>query len=293
MEPDSIPDLAGLLEWGRERLKSAGVEDFDISAEILLRDIIGFSRADLFTNPDSAPEQSTIEKYKEYIRRRSSREPLQYITGTTEFYNITIKCDPRALIPRPETEILVETVIDRLRGIESPAILDIGTGSGNIAIALVKNINGSEITGIDISDDALDLARSNAEINGFSDRIRFQNVNIEDRALTDRLGKYNCVVSNPPYVSEDQKSVLQPEVTKFEPEIALFSSGDPLRFYKIIISRADDLLLSGGLLAFEVGMGQAGEVGELMELSKLVKIEIINDLAGIERIIIGYKTQPA
>lgn len=289
MEPDSIPDLVGLLEWGKERLKSAGVEDFDISAEILLRDIIGFSRADLFTNPNSVPEQSTIEKYKRYISRRSAREPLQYITGTTEFCNITIKCDPRALIPRPETEILVETAIDRLRGVESPAILDIGTGSGNIAIALVKNINGSEVTGIDISDDALDLARSNADLNGFSDRIRFQNVNIEDRAFAEGLGKYDCVVSNPPYVSEDQKGTLQPEVTKFEPEIALFSPSDSLRFYKIIISRGNDLLLADGLLAFEVGMGQAGEVRELMELSELVKIEIINDLAGIERIVIGYK----
>lgn len=290
MEPDSIPDLVGLLEWGKEQLKLAGVEDFDISAEVLLRDIVGLSRADLFTNPDSAPEQSTIEKYKKYIRRRSAREPLQYITGTTEFYNITIKCDPRALIPRPETEILVETVIDRLRGIESPAILDIGTGSGNIAITLAKNINGSEVTGIDISDDVLDLAHSNAELNGISDRIHFQNRDIEDRAFADGLGKYNCVVSNPPYVSEDQKGILQPEVTEFEPEIALFSPGDPLRFYKIIISRVDDLLPSDGLLAFEVGMGQAGEVRKLMELSKLVKIEIINDLAGIERIVIGYKT---
>ena len=287
MESDSCPAIAELLIWGKDQLKLAGVEDFDISAEILLRDILGFSRAELFTSLNIIPSKIQYDKYRENISRRSSRTPLQYITGSTEFYNVTIKCDPRALIPRPETEMLVETVIDRLRPIQSPSILDIGTGSGNIAIALAWNIDGAKVAGVDISREAADLAGSNAELNEVAKNCRFLVGDIDDEKFVESLGRFHCVVSNPPYVSEDQKDTLQPEVIEFEPGIALFSLGDPLRFYKVIVARSASLLYPGGLLAFEVGMGQAREVQDLMRAARFENLEIIRDLAGIERVVAG------
>ncbi|MEE9553564.1 MAG: peptide chain release factor N(5)-glutamine methyltransferase [candidate division Zixibacteria bacterium] len=287
MASDSFPSLGELLRWGKERLKSAAIEDYNISAEVLLRDIYTLSRAELHTNLNIVPDRSGIEKYEEYIQRRSAREPLQYITGTTEFFNIIVKCDPRALIPRPETEILVEAVIDRLKGIKKPKILDIGTGSGNIAIALAKNIEDAEVVAVDISSDAIELARSNAELNDISERVLFRIGDIGDRGFIQSLGEFNCVASNPPYVSEDQKDIIQPEVIKFEPEIALFSPGDPLHFYQIIIESSDDLMLVDGLLAVEVGMGQASKVKDLMLSANFYDVEIIRDLAGVERIVTG------
>jgi len=287
---DKSPDSRELLNWGRAKLKSAGIEDCDISAEILLREALGLSRAELLTNIDFVPNHSQAEKYRKFIDQRSRRMPLQYITRLTEFYNVFIKCDPRALIPRPETEILVETVIRKLKHLEFPSILDIGTGSGNIAIALAKNIDGAQSVGVDISEKALELARSNATLNGVSGRSRFVAGDISDVKFVESLGHFDCVVSNPPYVSEAQKDMLQPEVIEFEPKVALFSPGNPLRFFEIIVGATTHLLREKGVMAFEVGLGQAGDIKKMMLSAGFESVEISKDLAGRDRVITAIRT---
>ena len=286
---DETLDIGALLDWGKEKLKAAGIDDYIVSAEILIRHALNLSRSELIISRGKKPSTSEINRYKQQVEQRTHRVPLQYITGTTEFYSVIIKCDRRALIPRPETEVLVETIIQKLKNEDTPSILDIGVGSGNIAVALAKNIKGSKVTGIEISPDALDLACENAALNGVSDSLRLIQGNIDDPDFMRSLGAFDCVVSNPPYVSEDDKESLMPEVREFEPAVALFSRGDPLRFFKIIIKASKFLLKPGGILAFEAGLGQAETVSKMMISAGLKELEITKDLAGIDRIIIGRK----
>jgi len=279
-------DLDTLLRWGKGRLKAAGIEDYEISAEILLRDLLNLSRSELILLTNRRIDSNKIDEYKSLIEKRLRRVPLQYLIEFVEFYNIRLKCDPRAMIPRPETEVLVETVIKQLKDKNSPLILDIGTGSGNIAIALAKNITDSRVTGIDISEEALELAEFNAELNDIRGRLNLLSGDIKDKNFAKSLGVFDCVVSNPPYVSEDEIDRLQPEVVEFEPKNALISPEDPSGFFKAILGSVPDILKQGGLLAFEVGLGQANDVGDLMS-EKFEGIELIKDLAGINRVVIG------
>jgi release factor glutamine methyltransferase len=279
-------DLDALLRWGRDRLKSAGIDDHEISAEILLRDLFNFSRSELILQSNKRVDSNKIDDYRSLIEKRSEHIPLQYLIEFVEFYNIRLKCDRRALIPRPETEILVETVIERLKDKDSPKILDIGTGSGNIAISLAKNITDSKVTGIDISEEALELAEFNVALNDIRGRLNLLSGDIKDENFVKSLGRFDCVVSNPPYISEDEIDGLQPEVVEFEPRCALVSPGDPLGFFKVILESIPEILRPEGLLAFEVGLGQAQDVRDLMS-GKFDMIELIKDLTGINRIVIG------
>lgn len=279
-------ELGPLLGWGKKHLKKAGIEDFDVSAEILLGNLLSLKRSELLLNPEQEIDPVIIEEYKKLISARSRHVPLQYLIGYVEFYNIRLKCDPRALIPRPETEILVDNVIDQLKNYQSPKILDIGSGSGNIAIALAVNIKNSSVIGVDISGDAIGLAVENAGLNNVNDRVRFLEGDISDAGFVEALDMFDCIAANPPYVAEYEMEKLQPEVIDHEPKIALFSKEDPLRFFKIITNIAPSMLIIGGLMAFEIGFGQSNDVEAIMS-DKFEKIEIAKDLAGIERVMTG------
>jgi release factor glutamine methyltransferase len=283
--------LNDLLIRGKETLKSAGIDDYDISAELLLRSVLKLNRSQLILSLKNPALPEIDIKYKALIEKRASHVPLQHLLGEVEFYNITLLSDPRALIPRPETEVLVETVLKKIERMESPKILDIGTGSGNIAIALAKNLSGSHVTGIDISREALGLAISNANLNRIENRISFIKGNILNIDFTRSLGLFDCVVSNPPYVSLSERDALQPEVAEFEPREAVFAGDDPLLFYKTIVADISYILHSGGLLAFEMGLGQANSVASLMALA-FNDITITKDLTGIERVITGVYAGP-
>ena len=279
-------DLDALLRWGKDRLRAAGIDDYEISAEILLRDLLNLSRSELILLTNRRIDSNKIDEYKSLIEKRSKRVPLQYLIEFVEFYNIRLKCDRRAMIPRPETEILVEAAIKRLKDKNSPEILDIGTGSGNIAISLAENIPDSTVTGIDISEEALELAEFNVELNNIRGRLNLLCGDIKDEDFVKSLGLFDCVVSNPPYVSEDEIDRLQPEVVEFEPRNALISPEDPLGFFRAILKSVPYILRPGGLLALEVGLGQAGDVKALM-LERFKKIDIVRDLAGIDRVAAG------
>ena len=276
--------LGDLLSWGKEKLNREGVDDLD--AELLLRSILGQSRSQLLLNPQGEISPEKEKEYESLIEKRASRIPLQYLTGIVEFYNIELLCDIRALIPRPETEILVETVLQKLSDFPSAKILDIGTGTGNIAIGLAKNLPNSHVTSMDISRGALDLAASNARLNGVQEQINLIQGDILDREFIKTIGHFDCVISNPPYVATADRENLQPEVAKHEPEIAIFAGDDPLIFYKTIVSDISYILNSQGLLAFELGLGQAGEIQDLMKPA-FKELSVIKDLAGLERIVTG------
>ncbi len=286
MDTGHSPDIFSLLKRGKDYLKKAAIEDYEISAEILLGNLLGLKRSELFLNPKTKINQGKKIEYENLIEERAKRVPLQYLTGIVEFYNITLKCDRRALIPRPETEMLTEIVIEKMKGYKAPKILDIGTGSGNIAVALAKNIECSLVVGVDISKDSLALASENAVLNMVRNRVELIEGDILDKKFVRSLEKYDCVVSNPPYVSENEKKNLQPEVIEHEPNIALFSEGDSLKFFKGIIDTAPAILKPGGFLAFEVGLGQSNDVIDIMS-ERFIEVTVSKDLAGIDRVVIG------
>jgi release factor glutamine methyltransferase len=281
---DEGPDVRTLLSRAKDRLKRAGIPDYTISAEIILRDLLDSSRSELILNSAVKIDSDTAGKYEELIEKRADRYPLQYLTGSVEFCNVKLRCDARALIPRPETEILVETVIGKLKGKGRPSILDIGTGSGNIAIALARNLPGTRIIGVDISQEALDLAADNIKLNNVQDRIELLAGDINDDTFVAALGSFDCVVSNPPYVSEEEAADLQPEVIEFEPHIALFCPGEPLAFFKAILKSLSIVLKPGGLLALEMPMGRSKEITKIFSAG-FTGIEIFRDLAGIQRVL--------
>jgi len=286
LESKSLATPVDVINWGKKVLKEGGIEDFTVSAEILLAHLLGKKRSEILIDNRSETDSGIIEKYKKLIKRRLTKEPLQYITGINEFYNVSIKCDKRALIPRPETEILCETTLELLKDNNTPKILDIGTGSGAIALALRRNMKKSRIIGTDISLDALDLANENIKVNNVNSGLEFVSGDIFDDSFVKSLGKFDCVVSNPPYVAENEKEILQPDVIDHEPHVALFSPGDSLAFYKRIIEITKLLLDPDGLLAFETGYDQASKVVELMN-ERFDSVKVIKDLAGIDRVVTG------
>jgi release factor glutamine methyltransferase len=285
--PDDRITIDSLINLGIERLKKADVKDSRICAELTLCKLLNVSRHFILIEKNKIVDPQIAVQFREYMERRASRIPLQYILGETEFYGLPFKCDSRALIPRPESEILVEIVLKEMVKIEKPRILDIGTGSGNISISLAKNLPNARVEALDISVEALQLAQENAGINSVISQIEFIAGDFEDAEFMRSLGNFNCVVSNPPYVSLDEKNILEPEVQNYEPEDALYAGHDPLSSYKTIIPALPRLLLKNGFFAFEIGFGQRLGIIKLFN-SEFYDIEISKDYSGIDRIISGF-----
>ena len=280
---NSIQDLLG---WGIARLNQAEVKDSRISSERILCKLLNVQRHFLILENSKTIDSKIADEFKNSIEKRARRIPLQYIIGETEFYGLPFKSDLRALIPRPETEILVDLVIKKLIADHNFKLLDIGTGSGIIAVVLARHIPGLKIVATDISPEALQLAAENARLNSVSQNIEFVKADFNDINEMRALGKFNCVVSNPPYVSVHEKSILDPEVYNFEPAIALFSGDDTLASYKAIIKTLPYILSDNGMFAFEMGSGQYLEILKLFD-SNFADLDITKDLAGIERVISG------
>lgn len=257
--PSSIPYL---LTWASDILRKAGVSSPRVDAEWTLAHVLQCPRSELPVRARQPLAEARRAAFRDLIFRRANRVPLQHLLGDTEFYGLPFCASPAGFIPRPETETLVEVAIDRLTDCPNPRILDIGTGSGIIAIALAKELPGSRVVGVDISRSALCLARQNARLNGVSDRVSF--------LLTDLLAPFatpecfHAILSNPPYIRSDEIDALQPEVCAFDPRVALDGGGDGLDFYRKIIPRSMPLLARGGLLGLEIGQGQADAVAQLI-----------------------------
>jgi release factor glutamine methyltransferase len=284
-----MPESIGrLYERGKERLRQAGIADAEISIRLILQNRLKKNPVRLQLSLGETIDESTIRLIESDIERRAGNYPLQYIIGEVEFYNIKLKIDERALIPRPETEILVEQAITRAKGIRKPGILDIGVGSGNISIALAVNIPGARITAVDISDKAIELAKENAQLNKAESRIGFILGDCLQSQFWNLVGKFDIVVSNPPYVDEDDFKSLQAEVRDHEPKIALVAEGDVLKYYRAISLGLTLALNRGGFALFEVGYNQAESVAIILrDMFPSMKIEIVNDLNSIRRVVIG------
>jgi release factor glutamine methyltransferase len=280
--------LMDVLKKAVSFLNSKAVENPRLNAELLLCQVLDISRLDLYLQFDRPLTNDERNRYKELLRRRGSYEPLQYILGETEFMSLRFKVSPHVLIPRPETEVLIEKVMDCMKDRPRTHLLDIGTGSGNIAVSLARYIKDTEVVASDISSDILSVARHNAEVNGVSNRIRF----IQTEVSTDSLQKefpasFDAVVSNPPYVALGEWDALPREIQRYEPRVALCDEGDGLTFYPVIAQKGQELLKTEGFLFVEVGDGQGDRVQSILEKAGYISVTIYPDLNGIKRVVSG------
>jgi release factor glutamine methyltransferase len=257
-------------------------------AELLLLHVLELDRASLLAHPTRAltPRQSAF--YEIAIARRLGLEPIQYITGRQEFYGLELKVTPATLIPRPETEHLVEAVLQRLPGDQSFEILDIGTGTGAIALALAAHLPMARITALDLSAEALEVARENARVHHLDHLISFVVSDLFDSLpVTNRTESFDVIVSNPPYIAETDRDGLHPQVRDHEPAQALFGGPEGLDIYRRMIPLAYTALRPGGLLALEIGEGQREALTDLLAGWK--NPVFIPDLQGIPRIVLAVR----
>ena len=270
------------LEASVDALQAAGVEDPRLDAELLLGEAMGCERSALIADGGAEVPAPSARLFGEMVRRRLRREPVAYILGRKGFRNLELLVDRRVLIPRPETELLVELALE----VEPASVLDVGTGSGAIALAVADELPTCGVTATDTAPGALEVARANAERLGLADRVRF----LEGTVPED--GEFDLVLANLPYVAERDWPSLQPEVTQWEPREALLAGPDGLDAYRTFIpgcgrALASDRGLTSTTLAVEVGEGQAPAVTALMEEASFERIEARRDLAGIERVVLG------
>jgi len=251
-------------------------------AESLLLHLAGKNRAWLLTHLEDEFGGCTAIGYAGLLDRRAQGEPLQYITGETEFYGLPFRVTRDVLIPRPETEHLVENVLKLSGSFATPRIVDVGTGSGAIAVALAHKLPQAQITAVDISTPALALARRNAEQNGVAARIRFLS---GDLLAPIAAEQFDIVVSNPPYVPSADRASLAVEVRDYEPALALFAGDDGLQVYRRLIPAAFAALAPGGYVALEIGCGQVPAIRSLMIDSGFEQIEFLPDLQNIPRVV--------
>ena len=269
-------------------LAAKGVESARTNAELLLGHLLKCNRLDLYLKFDQPLSENEIELYREFLKRRGMFEPLQYIIGSVEFYGLKIKVTPSVLIPRPETELLVETVINSVDKEDELNILDIGCGSGNISVALAANFPNSIVTGIDISADAIKIAKENAGLHNLSSRINFSLKDILKDVSFDSK-KFDIIVSNPPYVSEMDFEKVQPEIKNYEPDVAVTDHSDGFVFFRKISRISDKILRQQGMLFFEVAVNQSDHVKKILLNNGFENINIVKDYQNIERIIYGIK----
>jgi release factor glutamine methyltransferase len=274
------------LTASTDALRAAGIDDPRLDAELLLAEAIGWDRARLAANPEAEIPPPAARRFGEMVRRRLRREPVAYILGRRGFRHLELAVDPRVLIPRPETEMLVELALE----LKPDRVLDVGTGSGAIALAVAAELPDCAVTATDTSAVALEVARANAERLGLADRVRF----LEGSLPSDE--DFDLVLANLPYVAEADWPSLQPEVTEWEPHEALLAGPDGLDAIRRFLSDRVPLLSryprqkgnsANGVVALEMGQGQAGAVGEMLCAAGFGDIETRVDLAGIARVVIG------
>ena len=274
-----------LIDWTTDHFKRNGIENPHLEAEILLAHAMGTERIKLYINFENVVAQKERDIFKGHIQRRIKREPTAYITGYQPFLSLNFNVTSGVLIPRPETEMLVQEAIGIAKVIgRKVRLLDIGTGSGAIAVSLAKFINDIEIVATDSSDKALEIAGVNAKKHGVTDKIIFVKADLFPSDST----KFDIIVSNPPYIRSSDIKTLQPEVRDHEPVQALDGGTDGLGIYRRMINDLLAHMNSGSFLLLEIGMGQAREISEMVRKAfPKCDIQFKKDLSGIERILIA------
>jgi release factor glutamine methyltransferase len=312
-------DVRSALKEGIHRLRAAHVPSDTLAAELLLLHVVGRERAWLYAHPEEPLSDTEAERYFSLLQRRAAGEPVQHLTGKQEFWGLEFEVTPDVLIPRPETEHVVEVALDRLALRELCAgrrqktqgehllIADVGTGSGCIAIALAKGLPLARFVATDLSAAALEVARRNAERHRVADRIRFVQTNLLLNADSSAVGahhatplrasvsgqasgpsstrRFDLIVSNPPYVGRQEAETLAREVRDHEPELALYGGNEGHEVYAELIQQASEWLKSGGLLVLELGYTSLPAVQPLIDAIDWTNVGVTDDLAGIPRVI--------
>lgn len=283
-------NVASILSKTAEYLREKGLENPRLNAEVLLGHVLGLKRIDLYLNYHQPLQNGELSLFRSLVKRRLAGCPLQYLTGEAEFYSLSFQVDPAALIPRPETEILVKAILERLKPMAPPLkVADVGTGSGAIAIALAVHLREARFWATDRSAQALALARRNAHRHAVADRIFFSQGDLFE-PLRGEEGTFTAVVSNPPYVSSDQLRELPREIRLHEPLMALDGGSDGLEVIRRLVAGAPQFLAEGGILALEVGAGQAAEVAKLMVKTEFLgRPQVLEDYAGVERVVLAER----
>ncbi|HVB87066.1 MAG TPA: peptide chain release factor N(5)-glutamine methyltransferase [Candidatus Dormibacteraeota bacterium] len=311
---NAVPmDVRTALKEGMARLRAANVPSSTLAAELLLLHVLGRDRAWMYAHPEAPVDPAAAEKYVALLARRAAGEPTQYLTGKQEFWGLEFEVTPAVLIPRPETEHVVEVALERLgeeRGIRinmrtgesSPTlrIADVGTGSGCIAVALARELPHAEIIATDISSDALEVARRNAARHEVAERIRFVRTDLL-RALLDERGTsghdselFDLIVSNPPYVARNEAAELAVEVRDHEPASALFGGPTGTELFARLIEQAAELLAAPGDLVVELGYNCADTVRAIVSRQRAwANVSVTNDLAGIPRVLAAERIADA
>jgi len=279
-----------LLDWTRDFFKKKGIEKPQLEAEILLAHAMNIKRIELYTAFETEPTEAQRTMFRDFVKRRGNAEPTAYLTGAKEFYSLPFKVDRNVLIPRPETEDLVLQTFDKLTSYpegSSPVIADVGTGSGIIAVALAKhlpkNLTSAKIIAVDLSPEALNIARSNAERNGVADRIEFRHSNLLEH-VSETL---DIVVSNPPYISQSEYDMLPADIKNFEPKDALLAGASGTEVIEQLIPQSTERLRTGGHLLLEVSPMIAESVATL--LSGWDDVQVLSDSSNRQRIVCGTK----
>ncbi len=258
-----MPQMTVLEILNRTKVffEKKGIPDARLDAEYIISHGLQMkSRMDIYLNFEKPLTEAELDVLRQMVARRANREPLQHIIGDTSFRGFIIKCDPRALIPRPETESLVDMAKDALKDVENPFIVEVGTGTGAISIACAKEIAGAKVLATDISEDALSLARENAEANGLGENSEGASVAFAKGDLLDAVtatDKIDCLIANLPYIPDGEKGKLQPEVDKFDPALALYGGPDGLTLVRKLLQQTEGKLSAGAPILLEIGSEQA------------------------------------
>ena len=278
-----------LIEWSGQYLEEKGVERGRLDAEHLLAHAMSTTRLDLYLQYDRLLSGPELDQYRPLLTRRARREPLQYIVGRAGFRNLELEVDQAVLIPRPETEILVDEVLQWVSDnkLKNPGALDIGTGSGAIALSLVHEGPFSRVVATDTSSVALEVATRNSLMSGLSDRVDFRLGEFYEPLTVGEV--FEVIVSNPPYVADGEAQDLDPEIREWEPGAALYAGPDGLAALRRIATGVGAYLKPGGLLALEVGLGQATYIMELLENTREFRtVRACRDLSGRERVVLAH-----
>lgn len=280
-DKEKVWTLIELVNWTSGYFKKHQIESPRLKTELLLCHLLNYDRIQIYTNYDKPIMQLELSKFKTLIQRVVANEPVQMIVGKTVFRNLEIEVNDSTIVPRPETEQLVGEILKETKD-ANYNILDIGTGSGCIALSLAKQLMTAHITGIDISEKSIALANHNAEINGI-DNVTFLTADVY-KCLFD--SKFDIIVSNPPYIDKEEYLKLAPEILNYEPKQALTDGEDGLSFYRFFASKFPTMLKPNGTFYLEIGWNQANEVVRIFE-SNNYRVELIKDWNNIERIIKG------
>jgi release factor glutamine methyltransferase len=279
-----------LLTWVTEYLTQKGVDSPRLSAELLLSNVLGLKRIELYTQYNKVVAQEQLDRLRDLVKRAGLHEPVAYLVGKTEFYSIEFELTPDCLIPRPETELLVQKSIDFLRKRTGPQhVCDLCTGCGVIAVAIAKNVPDAKVVATDISEPALAVANRNIEKHKLAERIELRHGDLVD-PLVPQLDQFDLIACNPPYVSAAEYEALDKNVKDYEPRIALYAGQDGLDLYRKIVEKVSQFLKPDGILLLEIGYEQGPAVRDLLEQTgTFAQIRIDKDLQTHNRVVTAVR----